>query len=167
MGGALFLPCSLAWDQTMVEVMKIMATSFKRSYAHNVALSTPNPASGHCRPTSPPEIPGHSQESLGQSLVGSLLLSPRFWCTQVSICPVQEAVSPVLCKFWQLCGGLMATYSKRAYARPRSTTARALRLNRLRQWLIKPKAEIITKIISSPKEPQALNFHSFTALFSS
>ena len=26
-------------------------------------------------------IPGHSQASLGQSLVGSLLLSPGFWCT--------------------------------------------------------------------------------------
>ena len=80
--------------------MKIMATSFKRSYAHNVALSTPNPASGHCRPTSPPEIPGHSQESLGQSLVGSLLISPGSWCTQGFVCALQESVSAVLCKFY-------------------------------------------------------------------
>ena len=36
----------------MVEVMKIMATSFKRSHAHTVTLSAPNPAAGHCRPSS-------------------------------------------------------------------------------------------------------------------
>ena len=58
--------------------MKIMATSFKRSCAHTATLSAPDLALGHCRPTSPPEIPGHSQESLGQSLGGhcSFLLGP-------------------------------------------------------------------------------------------
>ena len=35
------------WAQTMVEVMKIMATSFKRSHACTAALSAPNPAAGH------------------------------------------------------------------------------------------------------------------------
>ena len=59
----------------MVEVMKIM-TSFKRSHARTAALSAPHPAAGHRRPTPLPETPGHSQASLGQSLVGSLLLSP-------------------------------------------------------------------------------------------
>ena len=40
---------SLLFDSgpTMVEVMKIMATLFKRSPAHTVALSAPNPAAGH------------------------------------------------------------------------------------------------------------------------
>ena len=33
--------------QTMVEVMKLMATSFKRSHAYSSALSAPNPAAGH------------------------------------------------------------------------------------------------------------------------
>ena len=83
----------------MLKVMKIMLTSFKRSHA---ALSAPNPAAGHHRPTRPQEIPGHSQASLGQSLVGSLLLAPRSWCIQGSICALQESVSPVLCKFWRL-----------------------------------------------------------------
>ena len=46
------------------------------------ALGAPNPAAGHCRPTPLPESPGHSPPSLAQSLVGSLLLSPEFWCTQ-------------------------------------------------------------------------------------
>ena len=36
---------------------------------------------------------------------GSLLLSPGSWCTQGSVCALQESVSPVLCKFWQLYGG--------------------------------------------------------------
>ena len=50
------------------------------------------------------ESPGHSWKSLGQSLVGSLLLSPGSWCTQGFVCALQESVSPVLCKFWWLYG---------------------------------------------------------------
>ena len=42
--------------------------------------------------------------SLGQSLVGSILLSPGSWCAQGSVCALQESVSPVLCKFWWLYG---------------------------------------------------------------
>ena len=37
----------LTWGQTMVKVMKIMATSFKRSHLGTAALSTPNPVAGH------------------------------------------------------------------------------------------------------------------------
>ena len=55
----------------MVEVIKIMATSMEMSHA---TLSAPNPAASHHRPTPPLETPGHSRASLGQSLVGSLLL---------------------------------------------------------------------------------------------
>ena len=69
------------WGQTIVEVMKIMVTSFKRSQTYTATLSAPRTAAGHCRPTLPPEIPGHLWASLGQSLVGSLLLSPGSWCT--------------------------------------------------------------------------------------
>ena len=36
--------------------------------------------------------------------MASLLLSPRSWCTQGSVCIRQESVSPVLCKFWGLYG---------------------------------------------------------------
>ena len=57
----------------MVEVMKIVLTSSKDPTA---TLSTPNPATGHHLPTPPPETPGHSWASLGQSLVQSLILSP-------------------------------------------------------------------------------------------
>ena len=47
----------------------------------------------------PPETPGHSQASLDQWLVGSLLLSPGSWCAQVFVCALQESVSPVPWKF--------------------------------------------------------------------
>ena len=69
-------PCYMTWGLTMVEVMKIMASSFKRSHACTAACSAPSATAGHHRPTPPPETPGHSRASLGQSLVGSLLLGP-------------------------------------------------------------------------------------------
>ena len=90
----------------MLEVMKIMATSFKRAHACTAVLNAPNPAAGHHQPMLPPETPGHSQASLGQSLVGSLLLSSGSWCTQDFVCALQESVSLVLYKFWQLYGGV-------------------------------------------------------------
>ena len=42
----------------------------------------------------------HSQTSLGQSLLGTLLLSPGSWCTQSSVCALQVSVSPVLWQFY-------------------------------------------------------------------
>ena len=80
--------------------MKIMATCFKWSHACIVALSVPVPAAGHHRSTTLMETPGHSQISLGQSLVGSLFLSPGSWCIQCFACALQESVSAVLCKFY-------------------------------------------------------------------
>ena len=41
----------------------------------------------------PPETPGHSQASLAQSLVGTLLLSPGCWFEQGFVCALQESVS--------------------------------------------------------------------------
>ena len=65
--------------QTMVEVMKIMVTSFKRSHACTAILSAPNPAGGQHWPTPPLETPGHSQASLVSFLWShcSFLLGPR------------------------------------------------------------------------------------------
>ena len=83
----------------MVKVMKIMATSFKSSHVYTATLSAPDPAAGHWPPTPSLESPGYSQASLGQSLVGSLPLSPASWCLQGFVCALQESVSPVLCKF--------------------------------------------------------------------
>ena len=64
-----------------------------------VIFSAPDPMEGLCRPMALPETPGHSQASLAQSLVGSLLPSPGSWCAQVFVCDLQESVSPVLWKF--------------------------------------------------------------------
>ena len=89
----------LVLDQTMVGVMVVMVTSFKRTYDHTVEFSVPYLTAGNCQPTPLPETPGHSQASLAQSLVGSLLLSPGSWCTQGFVCVCQESVFPVLCKF--------------------------------------------------------------------
>ena len=110
------------WGQNMVEVMKIMATSFKRSHACTATLSAPSPAAGHHRPTPPQETPGHSQASLGQSLVGSLLLSPG---AQGSVCALQESVSQSCISSGSSVVGLMATSSQRAYAIPKSAVPRA------------------------------------------
>ena len=75
------------WGQTMVEVRKIMVTSFKWSHASTATLSAPSPAAGHRPPMPPPETPEHSRASLGQSLMRSLLLSLRSLCTHGCLYP--------------------------------------------------------------------------------
>ena len=52
-------------------------------------LSAPSPAAGHRRQA----FAGDSWASLGQSLVGSLLLSPGPWGTQDPLCALPESVS--------------------------------------------------------------------------
>ena len=94
------------WGQTMVKAMKIMVPSFKRCHGGTATLSGPDPAAGRCQPTPPLETPGHSQASLGQSLVGSLLLSLFLVHTRFCLCP-PRVYFPVLCKFWQLYGGVI------------------------------------------------------------
>ena len=105
MGGVVFPSCSLTWNQTSVEVMKIMATSFKRFHAGTAALGAPDPVAGHHWSRHTLETRGHSRASLGQSLVRLLLLSLGSWYAQGFVCALQESVSPVLCKVWGLyCG---------------------------------------------------------------
>ena len=82
-----------------------MATSFKRSM-HTMTHSLPRPCS---RP-----LPTHTSAGVswtltgksGQSLVGSLLLSPGSWSAQRFVCAPKEPVCPVPCKFWWLSGGV-------------------------------------------------------------
>ena len=71
-----------------------------------------------------PEAPGHSQASLGQSLVVSLLLSPGSWSEQSSVCALQESVSQSCVSSGSSMVGLMMTSSKRAYAIPKSAAPR-------------------------------------------
>ena len=60
----------------MVEVIKIMATSFQSSHARSATLSASDHAIGHHQPTPLPETLGHSQASLGLWGHCSFLLDP-------------------------------------------------------------------------------------------
>ena len=122
--------------------IKIMETSCKGSHTHTAVLSAPYPAVGHCQPTLPPETPGHSWASLGQSLVESLLFSPGSWCTQGSVCARQESVSQSCRSSGSSVVGLMATSSKTAYAIPRSTTRRAPALAAVHCWPVPPQETV-------------------------
>ena len=65
--------------------------------------------------------------SLGQSLVGSLLLSPKSWCIG-SVCALPESVSPVLCKFWQLYGGVNGDLLQEGLCHPQVCCTQSPRL---------------------------------------
>ena len=65
----------------------------------------PQPCSRPLPTEASAETPGYSRPSLGQSLVGSLLLSHGSLCTRLCLCPPRVCF-PVLCKFWQLYGGV-------------------------------------------------------------
>ena len=106
------------WGQTMVEVMKIMVTSFKRSHAGTATLNAPNPASGQHRPMPPLETPGHSWASLVSLLWGhySFLLGPG--AHKVLFVPSKSLFPQFCVSSGSSMVGLMATSSKRAYAIP-------------------------------------------------
>jgi len=70
-----------------------------------------------------PETPGHSLASLGQSLVGSLILTPGSWF-KVLFVP-SKSLFPQSCVSSGISMvGLMATSSKRAYAISRCAAPR-------------------------------------------
>ena len=109
----------------MMEVMKIMVTSFKRSHASTATLSAPDPAAGHHGPTPPLETPGHSWASLGQSLVGShsFLLGPGVH--NILFVPSKSLFPQFYVSSGGSMVGLIVTSSNRAYAIPRSAAPRA------------------------------------------
>ena len=114
---------SLLFDQTMVELMKIMVTFFKRPCVHCCTQCPPTlqQATAHASSGDSWILKGKS----GSVLVGSLLFSPGSWCTQGSVCARQESVSQSCRSSGSSVVGLMATSSKTAYAIPRSTARRA------------------------------------------
>ena len=94
------------WDQTMVEVMKTVVTSFKRSHACTATPSAPIPAAGYHRPMPPLETPGHSTGKSGSVSHG--VTAPLSWVlahTRFHLCP-PGAYFLVLWKLWQLYGGV-------------------------------------------------------------
>ena len=96
-GRALFTPYCLAGNQTMVELRKIMVTALKSpAYAllHSISLTLQ-------QATINPHLcwrllDTHSQTSLGQSLVGSLLLSPTSGAHKVLFGP-SKSLFPQSC----------------------------------------------------------------------
>ena len=90
----------------MVSLIKVTATSFKRTCVLTVVFSATDPAAGHCHPMPPLETSGHSWASLAQSLVGTLLLSPGSCCIQGFVCALQVSVSPVL---WKFCNQILSS----------------------------------------------------------
>ena len=81
---------SLLFDlrPAMVEVMRIMVTSFKRFHAHTATLSSPNAVAGHCQATRLLETPGRSWESSGA--VSCEATAPFSWVlvhTRFCLCP--------------------------------------------------------------------------------
>ena len=107
----------------MVEVMRIKEISFKSSM-----LTLPDSVPQLC--SRPLPIHSSARDSwtlMGKSGSGSCgVTAPCSWVlVHKVVCALQESVSPVLCKFWWLYSGLMATSSKRAYAIPTCTALRA------------------------------------------
>ena len=97
---------SVDWGQTMVEVMKIMVTSFKRSHACTATLTAPQPCS---RPPLNHASDGDFWTLPDKSLsVSCGVTAPFSWVlvhTRFCLCP-PSVYFPVLCKFWQLYRGV-------------------------------------------------------------
>ena len=96
--------CFPSLFQTMVEVMKIMVTSFRTS--HELLHWVPPRCS---RPTLNHTFAGDSWTLTGKSRSVSFgITAPFCWVlVHPTFClSLQESVSPFLCKFWQLYGGV-------------------------------------------------------------
>ena len=72
----------------------VMVTSFEKDLCQQAAsprtvvFGASDLSAGHCQPTPSPETPGHSQASLAQSLVGSLLFLLGPGAHKVLLCPL-------------------------------------------------------------------------------
>ena len=97
----------------------------RKSLAHTAALSAPDPGQA----TANLHLCQRLLDTHGQVWVSvlwghcSFLMGPG--AHKVLFVPSQKSVSPDLCKFWWLYGGLMAMSSKRTYAIPGSAAPRA------------------------------------------
>ena len=113
------------WGQTVVEVMKTMATSFKRSHASTATLSAPNPEGGHCWPRPLSRLLDTHGKVWISLLWGhcSYLLGPG--AHKVLFVPSQSLFPQSYLSSGSSVVGLMATSSKRAYAVPKSAAPRA------------------------------------------
>ena len=119
----LFPPCYLTWGQTMVEVMKIMATSFKGP-RRRCCTQWPQPCS---RPLKAHASAGDSWTLTDKSGSVSFGVTTHFsWVlVHIRFCLCPPRVCPQSCvSSGSSMVGLMATSSKRAYAIPKSAAPR-------------------------------------------
>ena len=125
---AVLPPCSLAWGSPVLEsAVPMVELPYGNLYGrahcnllqeclcqHTVpdrtaAANGPDPAADHCQTTVLQETPTHSQASLAQSFVGSLLLFPESWCSQGFVCVLQESLfHPAL---WKFCNQIPLTFT--------------------------------------------------------
>ena len=125
MGGTVFPPCCLTRGQTMVEIMKIMMTSFKKSHAYTAALSAPNPAAGDIDP----HLCWRLLDTQGKVWVSllwghcSFLLGPGVH--KILFVPSNSVFHQSFVSSGSSMVGLMATSSKRAYSLPKSAAPRS------------------------------------------
>ena len=102
----------LNWIEAMVEVMKRMVTSLKRSQACTATVRS--------RPPWTHAFAGDSRTPTGksgQSPVGSLFLSPGSWCKRFCFALREPISQSCVCSGSSMVG-LMAISSKRVYAIP-------------------------------------------------
>ena len=88
------------WGQTLVEVMKIIATSFQRSHACTAILSAPTLLQDTAHPGLCWRLWTLKDKS---GSVSCGVTAPFSW---VLVLFVPSKILPVLLKFWRLCGGV-------------------------------------------------------------
>ena len=139
MGRAVFPLCCLTWDQTMVEVMKMMVTSFKRSHACTDALSAPTLQQA----TADPCLRWRLLNTHGEIWVSLLWGHCSFLLGHGAhkvLFVLSKSLFPESCESpGGSMVGLMATPSKRAYATPRSVAPRAPAPAAVPCWLVPPQ----------------------------
>ena len=104
--------------------MKIMVTSLKKSHEVLPHSALPTLQQATADPRLYRRLLDTHRQIRGSLLWGhcSFLLGPG--AHKVLLCPPRVYFS-VLCKFWQLCGGVNGDFSKRAYVIPKSAAPRA------------------------------------------
>ena len=95
-------PCYLTGGQTMVEVMKVMETSFKSSHGRIATPSGPNPTAGHRRPAPPQETaePSSASVSVGPLGPGAQSTFEPSECLWRAWSLILNAILPLLPSCW-------------------------------------------------------------------
>ena len=122
---AVFPLCYLACDQTMLEAMRIMATSFKRSHAWTAILSAPDPTAGHHWSTPPLEVLDTHRQVWVSLLWGSCSFFLGPGADKVLFVPSKSLFPQSCVSSGGSMVGLMVASSKRVYATPMSAAPRA------------------------------------------